>query len=158
MADTAIKPIMLELAACLCAELADDTLCYCDVLAGMGVPIGDVTECGGVAYVRLVSVFPSTNFPSPDVTDGCTSLIAFVLAVGVIRPAPQMDETGNFDPADVAQASLKALDDIAAIRTAIRCCLRNKYEDVQNVMNEWSPIEDDSVVGGEWLLTVQEAF
>jgi hypothetical protein len=158
MADTVIKPVMGELAACLCAELDQTELCFCGLIAGMGIPIDYVGDCEGVGYVRLITAYPSVNFPTPDITEGCVSLLAYQVAVGVLRPAPQMDNDGNIDPADVARISEQVLDDIAAIRKAIRCCFREKFEDVQYLMGEYTPIEEDSVAGGEWLLTIQEAF
>ena len=158
MADTTIKPILLELSACLCAELADPSLCFCDVIAGMGIPVDYVSDCNGVAYVRLITSYPSTDFPTPDTRNGCNSLLAFQVGVGVLRPAPKMDHQGNVDPADVKTTSLQVLDDVAAIRKAIRCCFASKYEDVEYLMAEYTPIEDPSVAGGEWIVTIQEAF
>jgi hypothetical protein len=152
------KPIMAELAACLCAALADESLCYCGVIAGMGIPIDYVDECAGVGYVRLVTGFPSLNFPQPDAARSNMSVLGLQIAVGVLRPGPSMDEEGNIESSELAAISDKVLGDFEAIRQAIRCCFGEKFEDVDYIMAEYTPIEEPSVAGGEWLLTVQEGF
>lgn len=153
--DVSIKPLLLELSACLCAEVGTTDLCFCGVVAGQGIPASFVGECNGAAYVRLVTAFYSSSFPTPDATPTCNSALAFTIAVGVLRPAVQMDDYGNIDSAAVEALSLQVLDDAASARRAIRCCLADKFDDIDHVMGEWTPIEDDGVAGGEWTVTVE---
>src|SRR5687768_7235763 len=97
--DTIAYPVIVALSGCLATELTAQggpELCYVGPIAGplvldfCGSGSCDGTGCGGQAWVRLVDVFPSAQFPALDtIGSNCRSPLAFTLEVGVARCAPQ---------------------------------------------------------------------
>ncbi|MGO1566463.1 MAG: hypothetical protein ACTHXC_00435 [Brachybacterium sp.] len=163
--DLTIYPLLMELSACLCAELGEGaTPCFCGVLVGNSIPV-EYADSGcdncGAAYVRMASAYPSTQlFPNPDDTAQCNSVLAFSVAVGVVRCAPIGDSQGNPPEAsEMAEISRQLLADMSAIRRAIICCFAEKYEDVEYVLGTYEPTPNEGgVAGGEWTVTIQEQF
>lgn len=171
--DAAIYPLMERLAGCLCGELEiSETpgVCYCGVITG--VPVLDFcggggceTEgCGGSAWVRLVDVFPSDDFPSPSSrTASCFSPLAFTIQVGIARCAP-MGRAGGINgyvpptTEEHERALMLQTQDIATMYRAIRCCFGNG--DVDHVLGVYTQIEvqGGGCLGGEFSVTVWQRF
>lgn len=114
------------LAACLCAALADGPdLCFCGILPGNAVPLdvgfGD-GACGGMAYVRTTSVYPSVIVGQASITESnCTLATGFDLELGVYRPFP-IEEDGSSPPPDVQlEATRQQMADVVAMQKAL-CC------------------------------------
>lgn len=135
MADTVILPMANSLLACLQTELAANPdppaeaclragdLVIHDVDAGTGV---DKVCCPGLAYVRVGQVFPSSNFPEPDLMvgkpNGCFPIgWAVELVMGTVRCVPGMGSTSGPTCADWTLAATHEMNDIAAMRQAL-CC------------------------------------
>lgn len=132
MADTIILPLANSLLACLIEQLAlnpDPPANAClragqlvihDVDAGAST---DTVCCPGLAYVRIGTVFPSTDFPTPDPrNDKCLSLArALELTAGVVRCVPNMGSTHGPDCTDWTTAATHDANDIDALFKAI-CC------------------------------------
>ena len=159
----AIDPVLAELSACLCAELGETVPCFCGVIVGNDIPLEYAGECEeecGAAYVRLVNAFPSINFPQQDTASGCTSLMAYTISVGVVRCAPVGDDRGNPPtPEEVQKLTDQLLSDMHAIRRAVRCCLADKFEDVEYLLGQYVPLPSQGgVAGGEMTLTIQEPY
>ena len=164
--DDIAYPRMVELAACLCTELTASGLpdvCFCGVLPGAMVALDTCGGCGatgkcGQAWVRLVSVFPSNNFPNPDSAPTCASLLAFELEIGVMRCAPAMDSRGN--PPTVAQqldAVRLQTADMLAMRRAVACCMGGT--DNAYFLGTYSPYgPQGGCVGGSWTVVVGQEF
>lgn len=154
--DTQIYPIMAELSACLCAELAehDEPTCFCGIIFGEEIPVGlDGEECTS-AYVRLVNAFPSNSFPQPDDGASCATSMAYVLAVGIVRPMLILEDNELPSEASLIEEARVALADMAAIRRAIRCCLTDeKFEDLQYVLGQFTPA-GQGLRGGEFAVTI----
>lgn len=166
MADASIYPLLAELSACLCNALHEDDAtagCFCGVLLGDAIPVeyaGDCDECG-VAYVRLVSSFPSTDaFPAEDSRATCRGLVAYVIAVGVARCVSIGDNRGNLpDPQEVEESVRRALRDMDLIRKAVQCCLSGSFDDeYEHVAGAYTPMDEAGFIGGEQLLTVRRVF
>lgn len=162
--DASIFPILSELAACLCAELAEDASpCFCGVIAGQEVPV-ELDDCDtcGAGYVRLESAYPSTvQFPEPDQNATCRAVMAFSVVVGIARCAPIGDDRGNPPTQDeLAEYAREVFADMATIRRAIRCCLvDDKFEDIEYVLGTYTQLPSaGGVGGGEWTLTIREMF
>lgn len=159
--DTKIYPILAELSACLCNALGATTPCFCGIIVGSEIPLEYATLDGcdscGIAYVRLVNAFPSVDFPDPDDRAQCTTIMAYTVAVGVVRCFVDTDDDGDPVPQeDIADMSRLMLSDMAKIRRTIQCCFGSSFEDVDYVVGTYTPVEGDGVRGGEQLLIVHE--
>jgi hypothetical protein len=170
--DRAIYPTMIRLAGCLCLEMEAEggpALCYCGVIAGelvLDFCGGDcgANGCGGQAWVRLSSAFPSSSFPNPaDLTNNCFAPLAYSLEVGVARCAPMGDAGGpnGYTPPTLDQ-QVEALRlqtaDIAAMRRAIQCCFGEADTDYILGQYDQSFVNGGGCLGGVFTVTVWEEF
>jgi hypothetical protein len=164
--DQRVYPILLELLACLKAELGAQQvkdMCFVNLLVGTEVPAEFVhmnpTDTVGAAYVRLGSAYPSVqNFPEPDPTPTCSTALAFPIAVGILRCASIGDDTGNPpDQDEYARIVRRSTADMALMRRVIQCCLADKFDDSTYVLGTWEPLPNlGGVVGGEFSFIIQE--
>jgi hypothetical protein len=116
--------------------------------------------CQGMAWVRLVNVYPSERFPEPYGLPWRGDMsYAVVVEVGVARPAPQITEANGeqFVPTmdeETAAAALQVTD-VAIVRQA----LLNEYaenQDVGIVLGQVVPFgPEGNVVGAVTTATVQ---
>lgn len=132
MADTTILPLAQQLLDCLEIELElndDPPAEFClragdlsihDIDAETGL---DKVCCPGLAYVRVGTVYPSTEFPEPDLrNDKCMSLSRVVeLTMGVVRCVPGMGTAAGPTCADWELAALHDANDLDAMFKAT-CC------------------------------------
>lgn len=157
--DTTAWPAMLSLLDCLCAEVSASGLdtCMCTLLPGQAVPGDYVTEDSGMAWVRLVSMFPSSQLPLVDQSaNGCLVPLAYTLEMGALFCAPVAEDSrtppslgSNVDATRVQMAAL------AAMRRALECCLGAKPREV--VLGQYTPVGPaGGAVGGTWLVTLSE--
>lgn len=150
--DGVIWPGLDQLATCLCEELIRSglpELCFCGVVAG--TPALDLTdEDKGMAWVRLLQVYPSTTFPQPTSTpSSCTAPLVAQVEIGVMRCFPAaMDvehlptEQEQWDAARLQQA------DMMAMYRAIQCCYK-KFDEFS--IGAYTPLgPDGGLVGGTW--------
>lgn len=134
MADTFVLPMANALLSCLTAELAlnpDPPADSC-LRAGDSV-IHDANAetsvdkvcCPGLAYVRIGSMFPSSNFPDPDIQparNGCfPASWAVELVMGVVRCIPRMGTPAGPDCADWTLVATHDANDLDAMRKSL-CC------------------------------------
>ena len=104
----AIEPVEFRVAqallSCLCTALNNNAAedpslpapVRCCLRAGVDIPL-DVTDegedlcCGGEAYVKIISTYPSTTFPQPDeytANDCQMQRLTVALELGVFRCLP----------------------------------------------------------------------
>lgn len=123
---TVVEAAAEALAACLCGLLTEGPdLCFCGILPGNAVPLdvgyGD-GECGGMAYVRVVSVYSSTSVGQASVTPAnCTLGTGFDLEMGVYRPFPIQDDGSSPPPEVQLEATRWQMWDVQQMRKAL-CC------------------------------------
>lgn len=134
-----------------------DDLCTVSLYPGDSVPI-DYAECGGMAWVRLLTANPSAAFPAPDVTiNNCASTLAFPLEMGILRRAPLADSIldASIDlPSEEenTKSTHEQLDDVERMYRAIQRAARDIDLVVAGSYTPAGP--DGGVVGGTWTLTV----
>lgn len=138
MADTTILPLAQALLDCLETELSLNPFVpaqFClragpqvlhDVSAEISV---DTVCCPGLAYVRIGDVYPSTDFPAPDLrNDKCLSLARVAeLTMGVVRCIPGMGNPAGPNCADWTTVATRDANDIDALFKAT-CCFTNTPE------------------------------
>lgn len=161
--DRIMWPVMRRLQECLCAELGKaggPSLCYCGMMVGDMMPL-DLMECGpngcgGVAWIRPMQAFASTQFPAPDEEPTCTSPLAMPFEIGVARCYPQVHGRGRMDPQAMFEAARLYLSDMQAMRRAVRCCLADDSFQGSYALGTWEPIEaNGGVSGGTWTVTIR---
>ncbi len=166
--DRGIYPVLAELTACLCAALGESRPCFCGLLVGDEIPAEYVGECAdddgepscGAAYVRLVTAYPTENFPDALERPTCNSVMAYQVAVGVLRCISIGEDDGSpIDPEELKANALLRLGDMKAMRRAIQCCFGRAFDDVEHVMGVYTPLpQTGDIVGGEWMVTISEVF
>jgi hypothetical protein len=159
--DTTVYPVMIELNACLCAEITSSGLpepCVCELLPGGDVAFDYCTECDdgrcGQAWVRLVAAYPSQVLGEPDTTGNCATRLSYTLEVGIIRCAPLPGNDGS-PPSVDAQLSATRLQlaDMQAMRRAIACCMGADV-DRDYILEPYTPYPVlGGCVGGFWTVT-----
>lgn len=138
MADTTLLPLAQAFLDCLTTELAlnPDPPANACLRAGNQV-IHDVDAqasadkvcCPGLNYVRIGTIYPSTDFPSPDLrNDKCLSLTRAVeFTAGVVRCIPNIGTPQGPDCADWTLAATHDANDIDALFKAV-CCFTETAE------------------------------
>jgi hypothetical protein len=86
----------------------------------------DKSCCPGLAYVRLGNMYPSSNFPAPDVEPGkgtgCFPVSwAVELTLGTVRCVPGMGDPAGPTCVDWTAATQTDANDLEAMRKAL-CC------------------------------------
>lgn len=166
--DTEIYPAMVALSGCLCAELTASGLptpCFCGVLPGANVPMAYCGECtgvsgangcGGQAWVRLDTGFPSVIFPSPAETTVCNTGLVVGMEIGVLRCMQTMEEGGEAPSLDEqVRATRLQLADMQAMRRAVMCCDWRRDPDSQLLLSTYTPVgPEGGCVGGTWTFMV----
>lgn len=132
---------------------------YCTITVQPGAAVvydfGPDSGCGGTAWVRLVGANPTASFPNADVgINNCAYSLAFVMEVGMVRPAPVMeDRLGNFVlPTDVElfDASQVQTEELQMMFDAIRTA-----GIPQKILGDYAPIgPEGGIYGGMWTVTV----
>jgi len=166
--DLSIYPVLAELVACLTLSLGDGAPCFSGLLMGDLIPTEYVGHCEdedgkpscGAAYVRVVTAYPTENFPDPLVRPTCNSVMAYQVRVGVVRCASVgLDNGDPVEPEELERITLQQLSDMKSIRQAIQCCLINAFPNVDHVLGAFEPMpQEGDVVGGEWPVTLLEDF
>lgn len=148
----AIAMALVDLADCVCAELADSgagPTCWCGLYPGATVSWEYCGECQGglcgMGYVRLAGVFPYETFPLAALDARCVLPLAWAIEVGSLRCFPQTEE-GVADPVTMAETSLNQVLDARAIWKAVKCC------GMEVSVESWRPVgPQGGCVGGFWL-------
>jgi hypothetical protein len=114
--------------------------------------------CTGQAWVRLITEYPSSQFPAPDTTaQNCDSDVAFQIEVGIARclPSGTASQLGGFIPPTVEElnaATKLQMDDKDAMRSAILRVAEDA--DVAYVLGSYQTIATQADCGGGvWTVT-----
>jgi hypothetical protein len=157
-----LAKIVGNLTECLCERLASEgggRPCWCGLFPGNEVSWDYCGECSnglcGMAYVRVVSVYESDQFPQPNpIPSKCGSPIVAELAIGALRCVPVMEQDGSLpDEESLLEVGLATFADMAAIRTAVQCC------EADGALFGFGPYQPlgprGGCVGGEWTVWVE---
>lgn len=159
--DVSLAKVVGALTECVCEALAKQgagPTCWCGLFPGNEVSWDYCGECSGgqcgMGYVRVVSVFPSQQFPQQDPLPGaCATPLVVELAVGALRCVPVMDSDGSLpDEAAFLETGLGVFADMAAIRNAVDCCDLGGRDVAIGAYQPLGP--RGGCVGGEWSVWV----
>jgi hypothetical protein len=164
--DDPIFEVISRLSDCLCSELeaaGGPGLCYCGLAIGAAPPPFGMADCSngdcGVAWVRLVSGFPSTSFPLPNqvASTSCASPLAYQVELGVARCAPVATGRELFpDKQATFDAARLYMGDMRAMKRALLCCLPAEQKQAGGPAivvqaGTWTPLDNaGGRSGGLW--------
>jgi hypothetical protein len=112
--------------------------------------------CEGLAWVRVVTWYPTTAFPEQQVVyNRCAVLLwGVVLEMGVARCAPMTDASQLPSAEEWAAVTERVNADSAAMQRAV-CCFKDADPDRMWLAAPWAPIATEGgCVGGTMQLTV----
>lgn len=161
MLPNSVQTKLEQIAACVCAQIEVDELpktCFCGILPGAEVAWDYTGDCGegtcGMAWVRLISVYPSSVIGTPDESAGnCSALIGMDVEIGIARCVSQPDDDGNPPaPADLQADAALQVADAMALRKAAVCCAPEK----DFILGPYIPVgPSGGLVGGVWTISLQ---
>jgi hypothetical protein len=165
--EVTVYPAIINLAACLCLEIENSGLpkpCACGPIVGELVydycSECNTGDCGGQAWVRFVSAYPSDTFPNPQSTaNNCYVPMAYQIEVGIVRCKPIGTNSGvrGYQPPTIEQnveALRLQLADMEAMRRAIQCCFAAD-DDRSYIMSAYTTTPPDGdCLGGLFTLTL----
>lgn len=151
--DFILEPLN-DLVQCVCQEVnLVKPVCECMLVPGQQVAWYYCGECSqgqcGMAWVRVMAVFPYQTFPSPAVDTRCHLPLALTCEVGVVRCMPMPGDDGTPPTkADMEEAALLQTADMLAIYRAVVCCGAT-YKAVAG----WQAVgPQGDCVGGFWVV------
>lgn len=157
-----ITDLLETLAACLCAQIESDgapATCFCGVIPGdaaIGDYAGDCSDGScGMAWVRLVNVYPATTVGQPDESsNNCASMLGLNIEIGLMRCVSIGNEDGSQPDAGtlLAEAEQQHQDAMSMWR-AVACCTGLTSKDY--VLGSYVPMGPmGGYMGGSWNLSV----
>ena len=121
-----------ELAECLCAQIQDPEngvpdVCFCGIVPGeqaVGNYAGDCNTVCGMAWVRLVGMYPMSAIGVPDSTAGnCGVGVGIDVEMGILRCISIGGEDGSLpSPVEMLEATQLQIADALIMRKAVLCC------------------------------------
>lgn len=146
---------LTDLAACLCAQIVTDGSpepCWCGIMPGQEALLEALgNDCdGGVAWVRLSSVYPSVSVGIADTNLGnCSTGTGFEVEMGIARLVG-IDEDAP-TPAESLEAAEQQVKDMVTMRRALVCCDSISGKDY--ILGQYVPLGPlGAVVGGTWTI------
>lgn len=166
MAEEVINGLADDLLACLCAALATNPSPprYCclrggdEVAQDLGARFGDEC-CEGLGYVKVNSIYPSTDFPEQDTTaQTCIPAWVVELEMGVFRCAP--GQVGTLVPcATWTDTARQLMHDAQAMRMAFCCLTEALPAGTGYLAQAWAPLgPQGGCTGGTMTVLVQVAL
>lgn len=154
-----ITAILTDLATCLCAQIITDGLpavCFCGVVPGEQVSldyVGDCEDACGMAWVRMVTIYPSTVVGQPSTFPGnCGLGLGLDVELGIMRCISVGGEDGQPpSPPELTAAAVLQQADVMAMWRAIACCRTSK----DWVINTYTPLgPEGGIVGGTLSMSI----
>ncbi len=136
----------------------DDNICFRVGQVPYSAGLSEDLCCEGLAWVRVLRIYPSTNFPLPSITaDACPRVgHAIEFELGAVRCMPFGDEAAGPSCDQWTAVFTQVDEDAASMRRAV-CC----FADLQSAGNlylegTWQPIDSQGgCIGGTMSVTVQ---
>lgn len=127
--DMMVAPVAADILACLAVEMAKTPKPPAQVCIRVGDRVDLLISttydecCSGTAWVRLVNMYPSDDFPDADrsVAPCSVQRWALVFELGAARCAPVAEDSDVPSCADWLEAAADQFADMAALRRTV-CC------------------------------------
>ena len=151
-----LDELLITLASCLCSQIEESDgpgVCFCGVVPGEAVIFdyaGDCTDTTcGMAWARLITVYPATGVGLPNVLPGnCNGTLGVDIELGIVRCASIGDDRGNPpSPSELTEQTLQQVADAILLFRAVQCCEMVNPKDA--VVSAYTPVgPDGGMVGG----------
>lgn len=163
--DVAVWPLLVQALACLQANVAslESPPKYVQIRPGIAFTAGlsqlEDECCEGSAWIRVVSITPTDDFPSAAGVGNCSPMaLAVDLELGILRCAPTRSNVSADQIVTSTQwqdAARLVMNDAAALRRTA-CCIA-ALDDVGNFMiGAWTPQQvEANCMGGTMSMTIQ---
>jgi hypothetical protein len=156
--DNVVSRLLDDLSICLCAQILTDGLpptCFCGVMPGSEVALdyaGDCDDVCGMAWVRLITTYPSVSVGAAAERPGnCAMGIGVDVEVGVVRCLDAGDEGEAPSPESMAESARLQAADMLAMWRAIACCRTSK----DWIMGQYQPYgPEGGMVGGTFQIAM----
>lgn len=155
-----IESTVVELATCLCAEIADPVnnvpdVCFCGVIPGEAASAmygGDCTKKCGMAWVRMVTAYGAAGVGNVVTTPGnCSTGIGFDVEMGMLRCTPIGEATKPPKPEELLASAQLQLADMMVMRKAVACCPGSRDWS----LGAYTPMgPGGGLVGGFWVISM----
>ena len=154
-----VTSTLASLVECLCTQITDAGLpepCFCGLVPGDAAVFdyaGDCDDKCGMAWVRLVTTYPSVTVGVADTTPGnCAAGLGFDVEIGIVRCLPVGDSEGEPPtPEQYLDAALTQYVEADIMRQAVLCCGFNSHD---FIMGSYTPLgPDGGLVGGQWVMS-----
>lgn len=135
----------------------DEKICFRVGEVPFSIGTNEDECCSGMAWVRVVRIYPSKQFPSQDTTvDNCGTLgRAIEFELGAIRCLPFGDESAGATCDQWTAVFLQVDEDAASMRRAVCCMVSLLDPGALLFEGEWSPIDGQGgCIGGKMTVTV----
>lgn len=157
MAVDYVSPAALALLECTRTALEAHERPVARAFFAPGLDVAWDDCCDGQLWVRVVEQYPTSRFPSRDMSPGCNpALWAVTLAVGVVRCTPTVDDNATPpNPEALTESAVGISADSAILLEAIRCCFPGAAPFAAPLLvGNWNPLgPQGGCAGGEWRLT-----
>jgi hypothetical protein len=161
--DNMVYPLAQQLLACLCDALAanPNPPVHCCLRVG-DIVYADMNQiedqcCSGLAYVRVVRIYPSTEFPAQtEVWTPCVHIqLAAELEMGVFRCEPQQNMTTLPTCDEWTATTEQVANDWEAMLRASCCFEADLIPGTPMLMGMWQPLNSGGgCTGGQMSVTV----
>lgn len=144
------------LAACMCEQITDSGLpetCFCGIVPGdqvLAAYAGDCAKKCGMAWVRLVAVYPATGVGIPnEQPHNCGYGLGVTVEMGMLRCAHTGTAERPASPAEQMMDAKLQVADMLAMRRAIACCTGSG----DWALGQYTPTgPQGGLLGGVWSL------
>lgn len=151
------------LASCLCAEILNPDngvpdVCFCGIVPGEGVPAEYAGDCNtkcGIAWVRLVSVYPSNQVGVLITEPGnCAFGLGIDIEMGMLRCIEVGGEDGSPpSAAELLAASQLQVADALLMQRALYCCTAIPQKEV--ILGTYQSLgPEGGLVGGAYSISM----
>jgi hypothetical protein len=142
LVDLMVAPVAADILACLTVEMSKTPVPPDQVCIRVGDRVDLMISqtydecCAGLAWLRLVQVYPSQSFPDPDTGSAPCGVLrwALVFELGAARCAP-VAESGVPTCEQWQAAAVTHFADMAALRRTVCCYEREVKPDRQVVVS-----------------------
>lgn len=159
--DDRIIELLEDLTACLCSNLivGDDVEfagCFCIPIPGQFVGQAHLGGAADIAWVRLVTTFPS-NVPGQQLNAPAAQVFGttYLVEMGVMR-CWQINKNATPTAAQLQARFRQQMRDLGSMQRALVCCSGKSWDPNQYVVGNYQPIgPDGDMYGGAQSIALQ---
>jgi hypothetical protein len=152
-----------DLAACLCSQILDPDngvpdVCFCGIVPGEAATAdyagGDCNKKCGMAWVRIMSIYPMKAVGALDTTAGnCGASLGADLELGIMRCVNTGDGRTPPSPDELLAATQLQVADSYVMLKAVVCC--DTIPNKEAILSAYSPLGPaGGLLGGTYTVSI----